>query len=479
MTSPVSSRPLTQVSQQEQIQRAPENLPLGGAAVQAVIAQADHAPIIEAPASPPPDDIDYYLEEEQEIQVEMQGVNVVRGVTMLPAEIDALFAYLCTNQLAVTTQEKVEILEQFAHQNHQEAQLAEHVGAGPKDLHVDISAMLDRSGGARPILLQVENILFTLAEVVPNITSMDLSRLQLEELPYILYSFAAIKQLDLSHNNLKTITALPNPAKKAEAPILCGTVEVLNLAHNQITGDDAKGGRKFPAMPKLVDLNLSHNQVARPIQFSTQRDGSLGAPELQVLNLSGNPLFTGEQKVLGKDLIDYYAFDDWTHQFPKLHHLAVSQNPALSIKKLMSEKFPNFGVQQIGTAGDPDFVLFTKVQTAPDVRIALPKASNAASQNSKKTSESLVQRSPGSRKSKRVIGSPKGQYAVKRLPPKAEKLVQLVMNQAREQLLKSMGLGPAVGLAPPPTLEQVTRMPFMGQLPPEQEQRPPRVVTFE
>lgn len=422
-------------------------------------------------------------------------IEIMEGVKLYPAEVDALYAGLLVANRDMSTGEKVQALMTVFEQYFEEVQVAEHMNAEPNPNSVKISDMIDRTPGARDIKEQVEDILQILDTYVPNITHMDLSGLGLTELPTFLSVFSKITHLDLSHNSLKTITYKQEHGRPLE-PVFSDTVKELILAHNEITGRDEDWGHKLPAMPQLVRLDLSQNKFAAPIQFTQiqradEATGAValhpGAPNLQFLHFDNNPIFTSDRvNEWGEYLIDHYVFDTLRRDCPQLTHISVSQGPGATLAKLLIEKFPGYVPQQMKTLTDPNFVLLTKAEprAAPNVRVRLPRlggANRAASPRKtlrKKMQKESLLRSPGARGKRRPTGSPKGRFKVQSLSAKAQAIVRELMDEAREAHLMEMGLGRVVQEAPAPVMPHVEGQPLRALPPMQQEQQNHEIFTI-
>lgn len=80
-----------------------------------------------------------------------------------------------------------------------------------------------------------------------NLTSIMMPYNSFEKIPNILYQLPQLKELNLSHNQIKGNICLEN-----------NTIEQLDLSYNEIESIDIRDGAS-----NIVKLNLNHNQIVQ------------------------------------------------------------------------------------------------------------------------------------------------------------------------------------------------------------------------
>lgn len=377
-----------------------------------------------------------------------------------PQEIHAMFAALIETSPNIPAEEKLVQLRKYFG-NLEQAANSEGQRAEASPPRLKISEMIDLSL-TRSVECQVESILTLIDSAYPSIKHIDLSGIGLQKIPYALSLFREVTHLDLSHNRLETVT----DRAAGDLYPFHDTVTHLNLAYNSITGLDAKWENKLPAMRNLKHLDLGNNKIAKVIQFKDQENGDPGAPQLESLYLNRNAIFMDAPYAgAEKSLIDYYVFDIWMRQCPKLKHIGVSISATTTMSKLIEDKFPSFGITQIGTSEEQDFILLSKLEDVPVRKKSKLKQSSKPNAHSDKHRMSYASRSPGGwHKAQRAHGPMNKKYQVKPLPKKALDYVQAEMDRVREAHLEKMGLGHPIQAAPAPVLPNAEPQPLGGQL---------------
>lgn len=134
-------------------------------------------------------------------------------------------------------------------------------------------------------------------------TSLDLSGLEIEELPESIGNLANLETLNLSGNALHAFPKSLNNLKN---------LKVLNLSKNQL--DSLDEGVNFSSLKQLETLNLSKNYF---LEFDVI--GEAPFPNLKTLNLSENVLETVPQFV-----------KEHKSKLPKLDKIDLSKNRLIS-----------------------------------------------------------------------------------------------------------------------------------------------------
>lgn len=117
-----------------------------------------------------------------------------------------------------------------------------------------------------------------------NLTTLDLSRQNLEKVPAYVYERTGIQVLNLSHNRL-------TGALQAEVRHL-SDLRILDLSDNQFTGVPAEIGQ----LKNLEVLNLSNNQLTGlPYELGNLRN-------LKLLDLRGNNYAVSDLEIIKKNL---------------------------------------------------------------------------------------------------------------------------------------------------------------------------------